>query len=119
MILKQYRIPVPTLSGIVRRKMLDKVSQKEHVDVTFAIGSHVSESGKTIKNMKTIGRLCEDDAEFMHPSDQYRTIFPTEWEKFTGEKAPASERNAGFYVGVNAICERTKLRSIKIGRAHV
>jgi len=112
MILDHLRIPVPTLAGIVRRKVYDKVNHKEHVDVAFVAGSHVSASGNTIRNLKTIGRLCEDDAKFMHPSDQYRTIFPKEWEKLTGEKAPALERDVGFYVGVNAICERTKLMAI-------
>ena len=80
--------------------------------MTFTTGSHVSASGNTIRNLKTIGRLCEDDTKFMHPTDQYRTIFPKEWEKLTGEKAPALERDVGFYVGVNAVCERTNLRAI-------
>ena len=112
MILDHLRIPVPTLAGVVRRKVTDKTSHKEHVDVTFAVGSRISASGNMIRTLKTIGRLCEDDPKLMHPSDQYRIIFPKEWEKLTGEKAPALERDAGFYVGVNALCERTKLRSI-------
>ena len=112
MILDHLRIPVPTMTGIVRRKVVDRANHKEHVDVTFAVGMRVNASGNKSRILKTIGRLCEDDAKFMYPSDQYRTIFPKEWEKLTGEKAPALERDVGFYVGVNALCERTNLRSI-------
>ena len=42
------------MSGIVRRKVVDKTNHKEHVDVTFAVGSHVNASGNTTRNLKTI-----------------------------------------------------------------
>ena len=113
MLLDQYRIPVPNIVGITRAKHFNKSRNKEVVDIYYTVSSSYRSSTRdTKRNRKTIGRMCEDDPKYMHPTSGYREIFPTEWEKQTGEKAPALEKDAGLFIGVKAICERTGLQSV-------
>ena len=113
MVLDQYRILIPQIAGITRHKYLNKSRNKEIVDIYYTVNSTYSSVTKSTKrDRKTIGRMCEDDTRYMHPTTGYREIFPNEWEKQTGEKAPALEKDAGLFIGVKAICEKTGLKSV-------
>ena len=64
----------------------------------------------TKKSRLVIGRLTNTGN--MIPNDSYKSLFPAEWKKISGESVPAVELNVGLFGVTLAICQNNSLYSL-------
>ena len=106
------RVPVPKDERIVRHT--NKAGGYVSVELTVEY-NYNRITRNTSPSRITLGRLCDDDTSKMFPSSRYKEIYPSEWEKYSGEKVPPAEKNFGMYAGVKAVTSITGLGDILEG----
>ena len=103
------RVPVPKDERVIRHT--NKAGGYVSVELTVEY-NYNRITGNTSPSRITLGRVCDDDTTKMFPSSRYKEIYPSEWEKYSGEKVPPAEKNFGMYAGVRAIISSTGLGDI-------
>lgn len=66
-----------------------------------------SRRGYPVAKRTIIGHQCIDSATCMHPTSQYREVFPTRWEELTKERVKASVKKIGLFSAcqaINSVC---------------
>ena len=59
-----------------------------------------------------IGYRCDDNPLQMYPNDNYRLIFPSEWEKLFHERVNPALKKIGMYAAVKAINKSYPVKSL-------
>lgn len=98
---RQYEVPIPKEEGITvchtgQRKVMKTVEQEYDREKGY---SHVDKI--------VLGYVC--GSLVMNPNDNYRKLYPAEWEKLTGKASTTAVKRLGLYAAVKAVCERTGL----------
>lgn len=60
----------------------------------------------------TIGRQVVGSLTKMHPTSQYKDIFPSQWEKITNEKVKPSSKSIGMFTAMQAINSKIGIKDI-------
>ena len=70
------------------------------------------EKGYTEPKRTTIGHQVPGSSTLMHPTSQYKQIFPQKWESISNQKVVPSIKRIGMYAAVQAVNEKTGIRDI-------
>ena len=70
------------------------------------------EKGYATPRRTTIGHQCSGSKTTMHPTTQYKQIFPALWEKASNERVKPAVKRIGMFTACQAINEKTGIKDI-------
>ena len=70
------------------------------------------EKGYATPKRTTIGHQCVGSKTTMHPTTQYKQIFPALWEKISNERVKPAVKRIGMFTACQAINEKTGIKDI-------
>jgi hypothetical protein len=70
------------------------------------------EKGYTTPKRTTIGHQCNGSKTTMHPTTQYKQVFPALWEKASKERVKPAVKRIGMFTACQAINSKTGIKDI-------
>lgn len=70
------------------------------------------EKGYPEPKRTTIGHQCEGSLTKMHPTTQYKEIFPAKWAELTNEKVSPSIKRVGMFTASQAVNMKTGIKDV-------
>ena len=99
---RDLRVEIPKEHVVIERQKTGPALIK------YVLEAHYdSKKGYPVVKRTTIGHQCSDSETSMHPTSQYREIFPSQWEELTNERAGEKTIRFGLFSAcqaINSVC---------------
>ena len=98
-----YKVAIPKEHITIERQKDGKPARIKYV----IAAPYNREKGYAEPKRTLIGYQCMDDPKMMHPTTQFREIFPDLWKNVTGETVMPTTKRIGLFSLCQALNQKT------------
>ena len=103
-----YKVAIPKEHITIERQKDGKPARIKYV----IAAPYNREKGYAEPKRTLIGYQCMDDPKMMHPTTQYREIFPDLWKNVTGETVMPTTKRIGLFSLCQALNQKTGIKDL-------